>query len=363
MFTINKHFTTVKNRKILSATLIAVLAFMPFFYATIAHASYLRYTMVRFDRMDVSRATTATVCAQPSTASTEAHVQVTFPTGFGVNTTAGNWTIDTTTNTASWPTNGVAWTGIGTATAAAGQTVTFPSGDLVVNTNIYCFNIIGATTITTPSSTGTNELGSVTTQDSGNATIDTEQYATATVAANADTIAVSASVPAAFSFALSANTDALGGLSTASVSNSPTPRTITINTNAKNGWMVWAKDAYGGLCSPSIGTCTPGTTITSPQAFTSTAGNNTLVSNTQGYNIGVTSASGGGTGTISVATTFVGGANRGGGLSTTLQTVATSNGTNSGAVLTLTNNAAISPLTTSAPDYQDTEYFVGAGLF
>lgn len=362
MFAINKHFTTVKNRKILTATLIAVLVFAPFFYAKIASANYLRNSMVRFDRMAQSQATTGTVCAQPSTASVEAHVQVVFPAGFTVSGTLGNWTVDTTTNTASWPAGATAWLGIGTATNVTSQTVTFPSTDLVVGTT-YCFNWTNTAAITTPSSPGTNETGNITTQDSGPATIDTEQYATATVGANADTIAVTATVPAAFSFALSANTDALGGLSTGSVSNSPTPRTATVNTNAKNGWMVWAKDAYGGLCAPSIGTCTVGTTISSPQTFTSTAGNNTLSAGTQGYNIGITANSPAGTGTITIPATFTGGANRGGGLSTTLQTIATSNGTNSNAVLTLTNNAAISALTTSAPDYQDTEFIVGAGLF
>jgi hypothetical protein len=54
---------------------------------------------------------------------------------------------------------------------------------------------------------------------------------------------------------------------------------------------------------------------------------------------------------------------RGGGLDTTLRTIATSNGTAQNAVLTINNNVAISSLTSAAADYSDTITIVGAGLF
>ncbi|MCA9327738.1 hypothetical protein KDA14_04380, partial [Candidatus Saccharibacteria bacterium] len=153
----------------------------------------------------------------------------------------------------------------------------------------------------------------------------------------------------------SANSDNLGALTTGSVSVSPSPRTATVNTNAKNGWYVWAKDTNTGLNSASaaatIASTTPGT-------------NSTLSAGTEGYNTGVTSSHGGGSGTISVATPFVGGATgKGGGLDTTLRTLASSNGTAQNDVLTLTNNAAISSTTAAASDYTDTITVVGAGLF
>ena len=166
---------------------------------------------------------------------------------------------------------------------------------------------------------------------------------------------MSASVAQTFSFAISANTDALGGLSTGSVTSSPTPRTSTVNTNAKNGWQVWAKDSNTGLNSAAaaatIASTTPGT-------------NSTLVAGTEGYNTGVTSSQTGGTGTISVATPFVGGATgKGGGLDTGLRSLASSTGTANNAVLTLTNNAAISSTTAAASDYTDVITVVAAGLF
>jgi hypothetical protein len=193
--------------------------------------------------------------------------------------------------------------------------------------------------------------GTITTRDSVPATIDSASFSTASV--TDDQIVVTATVPQSFSFALSGNTDSLS-LSTGSVASSATPRTATVNTNAKNGWMVWAKDSNTGLFSSStpktIASTTPGT-------------NSTLSAGTEGYNTGVTQSQVSGTGTITVAAAFVGGASTGGGLDTTLRSLATSNGTANTAVLTLTNNAAISATTPGATDYTDTITVVGAGLF
>ncbi len=328
---------------ILAATVLFVLAHM-------STASAFSRTFVRFDRMRTSTATTGTVCANPATVATENDVQVTFPTGYTVSTTAGNWTVNTTN--LAWPTGGTAWPGIGTATAAAGQVVTFPSTDLTVGT-LYCFNWTNTAAVSVKAAATSSNTGTITTRTSVPATIDTAGYATASI--SDDQIVVTASVPQTFSFALSGNTDPLGSLSSASVSASPTPRTATVNTNAKNGWLVWARDSNTGLNSASaaatIASTTPGT-------------NSTLSAGTEGYNTGVTSSQVSGTGSISVAAPFAGGAlGQGGGLDTSLRTLATSNGTANTAVLTLTNNAAIGTTTPAATDYTDTITVVGAGLF
>ncbi len=314
------------------------------------HAADLSQVLVRFDRMQTSTASGGTVCANPTTVGTEVDVQVVFPTGYAVNTTAANWTI-TTTNT-GWPAGANAWAGINTATAASGQTVTFPSSDLTVGT-LYCFNFTGTSTLTTSASATNNNSGTVTTRATGPSTIDSGSYATATIAG--DQITVTASVNQTFSFALSGTTDALGTLTTGSVSVSPTPRVATVNTNAKNGWYVWAKDASTGLNSASaaytIGSTTPGS-------------NSTLSAASEGYNTGVTQTQVGGSGTVTVAAPFVGGATgQGGGLNTTFAPLASSNGTANNAALTLTNNASISSTTAAASDYTDTITVVAAGLF
>ncbi|MEK7602931.1 MAG: hypothetical protein AAB459_01635 [Patescibacteria group bacterium] len=335
------------NIYIIIAIILAIIA--PAILLNRAKAATLTRTLVRFDRMKISTATTGTVCANPTSTATENDVQVTFPTGYTVSTTTSNWTVSTTN--LAWPSGASAWPGIATATAAAGQVVTFPSTDMTVGT-LYCFNWTNTAALSVKGSATSSNGGTVTTRDSGPTTIDTGNYSTASIAD--DQIVVTATVPQTFSFALSGNTDSIGSLSSGSVTSSPTPRTATVNTNAKNGWLVWAKDSNTGLNSASasstIASTTPGT-------------NSTLSAGTEGYNTGVTQSQVGGTGTITVAAAFVGGASQGGGLDTSLRTLATSNGTANTAVLTMTNNVAISVITPAATDYTDTITVVGAGLF
>ena len=300
--------------------------------------------------MKTSTPTTGTVCAKPTSTATEIDVQVAFPAGYTVSTTVGNWTVNTTN--LNWPSGAVAWLGVNTATAAASQTVTFPSSDLAAGT-LYCFNWTNTAALSISASANASNSGTITTRAAGATPIDTSSYSTASI--NDDQIVVSASVPQSFSFALSGNTDSLGTLSTSAVASSATPRTVTINTNAKNGWQVWAKDSSTGLNSAlaakTIASTTPGT-------------NSTLATNTEGYNTGITSSQVGGSGTVTVATPFVGGTTgRGGGLDTTLRTLASSNGTADTSVLTITNNASIGALTPAATDYTDTITVVGAGLY
>lgn len=342
--------TGVKKTHILLTGLFALSIITSLFISNAtAQAAALTQTFVRFDRMKLSTATTGTVCAKAATASTEATVTVAFPTGYTLGA-AGTFTVNTTN--LAWPTGGTAWPGIGTATNVTSQVVTFPSTDLTVGT-LYCFNWTNSAAVTTKSSATSSNSGTVSTYATGPTLIDTAPYTTATI--TDDEITVTATVPAVFSFALSANTDPLGTLSTSSVTTSPTPRTATINTNAKNGWMVWAKDLNTGLnsatASATIASTTPGT-------------NSTLSAGVTGYNTGATSSQIGGSGTISIAAPFAGAlAGQGGGLDTTLRTIATSNGTADTAVLTFKNNVSISPTVAAATDYTDTITVIGAGLF
>ena len=351
-------FEQTNNRFLLIGLAFALSVIISPLVANNVFAAPLTQTFVRFDRMKTSTPTTGTVCAKPATTATEASVIVTFPTGYTLGA-AGTFTVNTTN--LAWPATATAWPGIATATNVTSQAVTFTSGELTVGT-LYCFNWTNSAAVTTKSTATSSNAGTVTTRTSAPADIDTGSYSTATI--SDDQIVVTATVPQAFSFALSGNTDALGTLSTGSVSTSPTPRTVTVDTNAKNGWTVWARSAYQGLCSPSVGTCTPGA-ATSQLATTATGSNRTLAAGTTDYNTGVTSAQTGGTGTITVATPFVGtAAGQGGGLrATALQALASSSGTADNAVLTLKNNVAISPTLPAATDYTDTITVIGAGLF
>lgn len=340
---------TLRSLKTISLSSIALMLALAGTLAVLrpgqADAAALSQVMVRFDRLMISQATTGTVCAKPATTATEASVQVVYPTGYTLGA-AGTFTVGTTD--LAWPSGASAWPGIGTATNVSSQTVTFPSGDLSVGT-LYCFNWTSSAAVQVKSSASSSNTGSVTTRDNVPSAIDTASYGTASL--SDDQISVSASVPQSFSFALSGTTDALGALSTGSVTSSPTPRTVTLNTNAGNGWMVWAQDANGGLRSTAAN-------------HTITSATGTLSAGTEGHNFGVTSSQGGGSGTITLAAAFDGtSANHGGGLTTALQQLATSNGTANNAVLTLKNNAAISTMTSAASDYSDVITVVGAGLF
>jgi hypothetical protein len=230
--------------------------------------------------------------------------------------------------------------------------VTFPSGTLTIGT-LYCFNWTNSAAVTTASSASNTNNGTVGVYASGPTLIDSNIFYTPTL--TSDQIVVSASVTSSFSFALSGTSDTLGTLTTGAVSVGTTPRTVTVNTNARNGWYVWGKDAYTGLESLSnpseiIASTTPGT-------------NSTLAAGTAGYNTGVTQTETSGSG-VTVATPFVGGSTgRGGGLNTTFATIASSTGPANAAVMTMTNNAAISAITPSAADYSDTITVVGAADF
>ena len=323
---------------------LSITAFAVFAFSNLASAAALTQVSVRFDRMKASTFTTGTVCAKSGSAG-QTSVTVTFPTAYTVSAVVGDWA--TSTTNLAWPTGASAWPTIGaTATGVVGKAVTWSSGALTPAT-LYCFNWTNSTAALQTGVAGTY-TGTV------NTNIDSvTSFATAAIAD--DQIQVSATVAPTFTFVLSGNTDNLGQLSTSSVSVSPTPRTVAINTNAKNGWYVWAKDAAAGLTSAiapyTIASTTPGA-------------NSTLATNAEGYNTGVTQTQTGGAGVVTVAAGYVGGSTgKGGGLDATLRTIASSTGTANNAVLTFTNNASIGALTPAGGDYTDTITVVGAGLF
>jgi len=357
---------SAKNKKLIDVTLAAFLAVSTLTTLGLqrAHAATPLEVYVLFNRMLISTPTGGTVCMKPSTTSTDVKTwSVTFPPNYTVNTTASNWqtsNIDTSTTT-TWPGSPTptAWPNATSATATvSGQTVTWTNSSVqsMNNTTVYCYNWTNTAALSISSSATSSNIGTVATQDHLAATIDSGDYATASV--SADTISVNASVPVAFSFALANTTDNLPTLSTASVSSTQAPKpTVTVNTNAKNGWIVYAKDQYAGLHSGTA-------SFTIPAKTYSGAGPTTVTNNTESYNTGITSSQVGGNGTLTVDPGFLSaGAGQGGGLTTTFHSIATSTGSADTAVLTLTNNAAIKASTPSATDYVDTITIVGAGLF
>lgn len=333
-----------------------------------AEAANLTLAMVRPDRLAASTTAGGIVCAKSTTVDVETLVKVTFPTGFATVDTPANWVVDN----GGIPADSTFWigmtSGVTTASAATGQDVTFPSGDMVVGT-LYCFHFTGTSTLTTHATPNNDYTGTVTTQKAGPTDIDTSSYALSIV--SNDQIAISATVPSTFTFALGdgadpdglANTDSFTtNLSTTTASTYG--GTVTIATNAAAGWVAWVKSANAGLNSVSTGASI---------ATASTVNNNDTdlaVDVTSGYvlDVNITTDSATGTGTVSQAADYgqeYDGLNvtSGGTLSTTLQPIAAASGTTDGDVLTLIERARITAVQAAATDYTDTLTVVAAGRF
>ena len=327
-----------------------------------ASATGFTQTFMRLDRMKASTATGGTVCAQSSNATAVTKVIITFPTTYTVIATPANWTVTTTNLPAIAGTTATAWPGIGTATSAtaAPNVVTFPMTTFSSTTIVYCFNFTGTSTLTTASAAATNQQASIQTQTAGSVQVDYTNIALANI--TDDQILVSAVVPPSFIFTVSGNTDAFASnLDPASIISTP-GRTVTVTTNAKGGWIAWAKDSQQGLRSAT-------TAYTIPTAGTIDATPSTLAAGTEGYVLDTkltTDAAGGCTLVINAEYNGVGTV-QGGTLSANFQPIAACTGaspaTANGDVITLIERAAISGATPAGSDYTDTITVVGAANF
>ena len=316
-------------------------------------AAQLTEAYVRLDRLKASTTTGGTVCMKvATTGSTDASVKVTFPTGFTVNSTASNWTVNST----NLPTGSTFTPGASTATSVSGQDVTWPISDITSGATLYCFNFAGSSTLTNATA-GNDKTGTIYDQASGPSTIDSGNYALSII--SDDQIVVTATVPATFSIALGGNTAALGTLSTGSVT-SASGVTVTFNTNASNGWLGWVLSANTSLDSATTGDsiATTGSVDDSPS---------TLSAGTEGYVLDAdltTDSSTSGSGTVTIDAEYLGtDTSSGGTLSATFEEFATADGPTDGDVITLIVRAAISGMTQAATDYTDTLTVVGAGHF
>lgn len=330
--------------------------FLPYISIPESKAATFGATYVRLDRMAASTATTGLVCATTpgSDTGTEASVQVTFPSGFTVSSDTSDWAVATT----DIPNGATAWPGIGTATDVTGQTVTFPSNDLSTST-LYCFRWTNTDALTTASA-GNNYTGTITTQSSAPAELDTDSFV---LAVQDDQIGVTATVDQIFTFATGSDI-ALGTLTVDSVDDGSS--TVNISTNGANGYIAWVSSANAALNSAGTGATIPTTGSVDNSV-------STLSGATYGYLLDVIlTTDGNGTGTLSQAANYgqeydggdtCSASSTGGTLSTTLTPIAASNGTTDGDVLTLCALVRINAAQTAASDYTDTLTVVAAGRF
>lgn len=224
-------------------------------------------TLIRLDRLSISKASGGLICATPSTSGVENSLQVIFPTGFNVNSTASNWTVTTT----NLPSGSTPLPGIGTATAVSGQTVTFPSNDLSTGTQ-YCFNFSSTNTLTTPSSTGTY-TGILRTMNNSSVAIDYHAYALSIV--TNDSISVTATVaanPTDFSADLALTDPANGTFQqgttltyTLTYGNLlPYPAAITVEANWDLGTIENSGSATEDILDYDVGSAANGFNNTAP---------------------------------------------------------------------------------------------------
>lgn len=345
-----------KDKKAIISVLLYIATFIsllsPFMTPGKANASVTE-GFVRFNRLATGAAIAGTACLK-STLTTQTNVVILFPSSWTISSTPSNWTV-TTTNLPTDPSGGgaaTAWPGIGTATSVVGNSVVFPGTSLSAAT-FYCFNFAGASS--TIGSAGDNQTGQLKTQG-GSPYTDSVDWAISIVGSGADQIAVTASVSATMTFSLSANSIALGTLSTSSVTSGNV--TQTVSTNARNGYVSWIQGtSTTGGTGGGLHSTTANADITSPSSFPTVtdlasatgvvvdadSGTNSPTINT-GYD-GTNSTSGG---------HFDGG---------TFHEVSSKSGAQSGTTVTLNVRAKIASTQAAASDYSDTLVVSAAGSF
>ncbi len=344
-----RYFPRVTKKTASSALLSAlVLAIILPVFVFQAQASDFEEAYIRLDRMKTGVATDVLVVVKvPSgNSGTEAKVAVAF--GAGTTVCSGS----TTAVTTSLPAGVTALPGTLSATGS-GQTVTVTGVTNMTASTTYGFRITGCIT----NGAAAQYTNTITTLTSGDATIDTKNVATRVV--SNDQIVVSAVVPPTFSFTLGGNTDSFTtDLDPASIV-STSGVLVTVATNAANGWIAWVKSANAALASAS-------TSHSISSAGTVDGTPTTLSTGSEDYalDVNLTQDSGtSGTGTVTVASEYNGGASQGGTLSTSLTPIASADGPTDDDRLTLVEKSTISGLTPAGNDYTDTLTVIGAGNF
>lgn len=330
--------------------LLAFLLFAANFYflPQTSSAAALNHTYIRLNRM-AAASTTSFRLVFKTVGAGATSVVINFNGADSTTWTGTSGVVNATqtVSSASCATDTGATALPGSITAAgATPSITISAVTALAATTLYCVDLTSATAVTNASA---GEYHPTVTAGADSTTVALRTISN-------DQIVVSATVPPSFNLALSGNTDTFTANLAAGSIGVTTGRTITINTNATNGWYAWAFDSSTGLISAAashtIASTTPGTTAT-------------LSAGTEGYVFGITAITQGtGAGTTSATTAYnSNGTTTGSGLDGTIRQIASSTGTANGAVLTVKELAAISAVTPAGTDYTDTITILGAGYF
>lgn len=328
-----------------------------FSFTPAVKAANLTNAMMRLNRMTQSQTDVdILVVARATSAATEDALQIDFDSSWVVDGTASNITVTTTGIPSTIQGQALtAWPGIGsTATAVSGNLVTIASGNLTQSSVLYGFLITAG--IDSPAAE--QSVHTLATRASS-ADVDVADIATRTV--TNDQVVVTATVPPSFSFTLSGNTDAFTTDLDSAAIVSTTGITVTVGTNASNGWSAWLASANAGLTSSATSetVATSGSIDGAPTTINPADAN-------EYYQLDVntpTAGANGTGGTPVVAAEYDGSATQGGTFSTALQEIAYGDGTTDGDTVVLTARAVPTAIRAAATDYTDTWTVVGAANF
>lgn len=342
-----------------TALVLALLLVVSALAPAMADAGALTNTYVRLNRMKAQTATSFRVVFTTSaTVQTEDSVTIDFRAAWTATTPAGvvNTVQSISSASCAAETGATALPSATTLTAAGSGTVVTISAvsDLAVST-AYCVDLTSSSAVTTPPA---GEYYADVKTKAGAADRDTARVALRVV--GEDTITVTATVPPTFNFALDANATAFTTELATGAKHSTTARTITVNTNAKTGWVAWLRNSdanglYSAGVNKNIAPTTPGTAV-DVDASLSTEQYVWGVS-------GITQVAGAGAPAIVAAYDSSGVTNDGSGVDNSYRQVASSNGTSQDAVVTLVSEATVSPITPASSDYTDIIQVIGAGNF
>jgi hypothetical protein len=321
-----------------------------------AHAANFTEASMRLDRMKVSTADNdILIVAKIASTDTEGKVVITFSSGFDVDTTASNITTSTSglpstyqgESLTSWPTISA------TASDVSSQVVTFTSADATPGT-LYGFYITAG--IDNPGSASGNLTQTIATTTTGDAAIDSSQVAVAIL--TDDQIVITATVPPTFTFALGANSDSYSSDLSPSSVVSTGGVTVTIGTNAANGWIAWLKSA-----NTSLDSATTSEVIETGGSVDDACTTLSTGSDFYQLDVDITTDHSTGDGTVTIDDEYDCAATTGGTFSATYEEIATASGTTAGDVITLIGRATITAVKSAAEDYTDTWTVIGAGNF
>lgn len=364
-----KKYKNIKPLPLVAAVALALVSCSSLALGSQASAAALTQTSVRLDRLNYSQATAGNVCFKPLLTTAITFLAVTVPTNSATDYSVGAPASLVASGVADASLGGIAVPSFTTVTPTVSvKTITWPVTSFTPTTGqVYCFRFNNG--LTTANNNTEITPGSFQTQGAGNTPVENGSFSiglAAPATGLGDQITITGGVvPPTFKFTLNGGADAFTtNITLGTVASTAAGRTITIITNAANGYVVWARDSNAGTgASAGLGALSS-TTAGFKLAGTAAIGtaSRLLAINFQDYGLGVTVGGAGFTGSPNAAYNGAG-TNVGTLDPVNFQPIAASSTATGNDVLTLVERAASSTTTKAASDYTDLIQLTGAGLF